>query len=138
MYEHPSKPLPANQLDFERAAMAELCTGLDAVGDIVRKQYMAAGVAERWGSGAGFYTDFDVPNTMERLPRDTPKTFGDAFLEVVGVGRNGGFGLIGCQLHQADGILLCLECYNFGGEWPTDDYVWRDVLTSAGGVEGNA
>jgi hypothetical protein len=138
--QHPSKPLPANQLAFEQAAMEEICSRLGAVGDIVRKQYRAAGVAERWGSGAGFYTDFDVPNTVERLPSITAKTFGDAFFETVGVGGNGGYGLIGCQLHQADGILFCLECYTLGGdgEWPTHEYVWRDVLTSAEGAKGDA
>jgi len=132
--QHPSKPLPANQLAFEQAAMEEICARSGPLGEIIRKQYLAARVTERWGSGAGFYTDYEVEECSDRVRDEVFDQVAIATFEMTGVGRvehetADGYLLMMCQLHVSkEGVLYCLECVNFGGgRWPTDWYVWRDV-----------
>ena len=122
--------------------MAELCFEAGAMGDIIRQQYLAAPVVQRWGSGHGVYTDFEIVEPVTRLPADTPPTFGQAAFEMFGVGHSDydidGYGTMMCHLHQADGIIYCLECCGYHGTWPTDQYIWREYGYSRRGRSGNA
>jgi len=132
--QHPSKPLPANQLAFEQAAMAEICARSGALGEIIRQQYLAAEVTERWGSGAGFYTDYELGEGQAPMPHMIFKDVAIAIFDMIGVGRiedesADGYGAMMCQLNFSDdGRSFGLECVDFGGgRWPTAWYVWRGV-----------
>ncbi len=132
--QRPSKPLPANQLTFEQAAMEQICELSGNLGEIVKRNYQSAKVVERWGSGAGFYTDYEIGPNDVAMPH---RLFGDmaiATFEMMGVGRiedesPDGYVLMMCQLNFSDdGRSFGLECVNFGGgRWPSDRYVWRNV-----------
>ncbi|MGB3501108.1 MAG: hypothetical protein WBA44_05740 [Mesorhizobium sp.] len=120
--------MPNNQAEFERAVMEGLYSSLGEFGEFVRLQYSSATVAERWGSGAGFYTDFVVTEDSPALP--TGANLGlnhyGALLKGVGDGHEiDGYSPVGCQLHFHDGKLACLECYNYGGGWPENHYEFQ-------------
>ena len=128
----PSKSLPVNQLAFEEAALAEICARSGELGDIIGRQFRSAKVEERWGSGAGFYTYYDVDESEVRMPREALHQVAIAKFEMMGIGpveyeTSDGFVLMMCQLHVSrDGLITCLECVNFGGGWPTAWYTWRE------------
>ncbi len=69
---HPDdKPLPSNQIEFEAAILDSVARGNTLVGDIVREQAAAAKITDRYGSGAGCFTDFEVPDSPRLLPAGT-------------------------------------------------------------------
>lgn len=111
--------------------MEQICARSGLIGDIIRKQYAAASVAGRWGSGAEFFTDFAVPIDVVPVPSETQDSIGFAFFDIEGVDGEtartpDGSNLIMCRLECSDsGMISCLECFNFGGGWPTAYYVWR-------------
>lgn len=132
MEQRSSKPLPVNQLAFEQAAMEQICTRSALSGDIIRKQYVAATMVGRWGSGKGLFTDFAVSDGAVPVPTDKRDPTGYAFFDIEGVDSetartHDGCNLVMCQLEFSDGGLIrFIECFNFGGSWPTEFYVWRE------------
>lgn len=128
----PSKILPVNQLAFERWVIEKICSKAGSTGSIVRQQYVQSTVVGRWGSGCGFYTDYQVPDQVKRISDGDFAKLSNVYFEVMGVGTDvsrtvDGFDMIMCNLSAwNDGRISCLECVNFGGDWPTGWYVWRE------------
>lgn len=125
MRERASMPLPTNQLAFEQAVMEEICAQAGVVGDILRQQYRSAVVTDRYGSGAGFFTTYDVPADIVRIPQDKCDASYQTFFEMKGVGdadlrSADGYNLMMCHLCLwNDGRINFLECVSFGGGiWP--------------------
>jgi hypothetical protein len=101
---------------LEEAAMRELLRGDHPGLEIVRRQLQSASVSRRETDSAGFFTYFDVPQEVERLPKRERISFQDVMGSV-----NGGFLNASFSLVIEAGVLTMLEGFpSDGGQWPKE------------------
>jgi hypothetical protein len=106
--------------DIERQAMDYLLRGDHPVLATLREQLAAATVAAREFTGVGFFTRFDVPPTVARLPSARRIVLHDVHAEVSGLQHGAGFALF-----VEGGVLDTLECFIYEDAWPPDAKLLR-------------
>ena len=136
----PSKQLPENQQQFETVLVSIICDENLDLAAIILEQWQAAFGFQRWGSGAGFFTSFEIPSNVKRLPDLNGRVLEAYLLLDVGapmdeeIARILGFvpevaqmNHILTTLHTNGSQIEELECASFAGgsAWPTDVYRWR-------------
>jgi hypothetical protein len=116
-----SKQLPINQAVFEAAVIAAVLATNVELADIISNQLANAKIVERWGSGAGFFVQYEVDSTAHQLPQGAPKTLdcGGFAIDGVEAGQGGG------HFFHEGGYITELECYGFGNGWPDEKYVFK-------------
>jgi hypothetical protein len=100
---------------LEKAVLGMLVDGEAETFKLLRRQYLAARVAERHLTGVGFWTYFSVPAEVARLPGNPSFRFGDVDAEIEGLQHGAGF-----LLQVKDGCIYMLEGYSFDEPWPHD------------------
>jgi len=81
-------------------------------------QARVAQVSKRDYTGCGVYSDFVLPPDSPRfdasisLMEEMPKLHGDHPELVAGAGF-----ILWCK----DGLISCLECFTYDGDWPSDE-----------------
>ncbi len=104
--------------DLERAVM-EAISSADREPTTMRRQIDGATLISRELTGVGFYTTFEVPESLPRLNENRWK------IEDMGHGfayhpeLEGGASFI---LWVKGGRVVCLEGYTNGGDWPRDEH----------------
>ncbi len=86
----------------------------------LRNQAAAASVRLREFTGVGFFTHFEVPADVPRLPFRGRFVLSDVGADVEGTEYGAGF-----VLFVEDGVLDCLEGFTYTGEWPADAQLVR-------------
>jgi hypothetical protein len=130
-----SKKLPINQEVFEQAVLASVVRNNPMISDVLHSQLSSARVIDRWGSGAGFFVDFEISTCVAKLPDETAEPLNgyDILLKGEGLGddfgpwKNVPFGFERAALGQSilfhkGGYVTMLECFTFGIAWPEDEY----------------
>lgn len=102
-----------NMEQLEREVLRMLLAGDDWVLANLRTQLNLAERSRRRKSGVGFFTDFDVPEAVARLPGNPSIRFGDVIAEIEGLQHGAGF-----VLFVSDGVLTVLEGYTYDEPWP--------------------
>jgi hypothetical protein len=100
---------------LEKGVLGMLVDGKAETFQILRKQFLAAHVAERHLTGAGFWTYFSVPDEVTRLPGNPSFRFGDVDADIKGLQNGAGF-----LLQVQNGFIYILEGYSFDEPWPDD------------------
>ena len=120
---------------LEKAVIDMLLEGNDEVLIVLRKQLDACKVRSRELTGVGFFTEFDVPDSMEVSLNVRSFKIGDVFAEIEGVEHGAGF-----ILFVEDGTIAMLEGFTFDGPWPNEIGEFRLSYTGKtrdlGNVEG--
>ena len=101
--------------ELEQAVLTMLLAGDDATLVLLRAQLNAATIVSRKMPGVGFFTDFHVPEVVERT---APKDFviGDVHANLSGLSHGAGF-----LLFIRDDKLSMLEGFCYGeGQWPSE------------------
>jgi hypothetical protein len=98
-----------NQLEQGVLTRLLSCSGADF--DLLRAQVPLIQVRARTHTGAGFYTDLEVPPGTPGIPHCTKGTVGTLDAECEGT-RSG----VGFLLFLRDGLLSQLECFTYAGE----------------------
>lgn len=98
---------------FEHAVMQKLLEEDTPVNRFLREQYKNAQVVSREFSGAGFFTNFRVPENVARVTEPVPYGYGNVACDINGIKSFGGF-----VLFVKNGVMTCLEGYTFYDEWP--------------------
>jgi hypothetical protein len=101
--------------EFETQVMAMLLHGEHAILAALRDQLAVASIAGREFTGVGFFTRFDVPPTVARLPSLRQATIQDVRADVAGLQHGAGF-----ILFVDGGVLDTLECYIYEDAWPAN------------------
>jgi hypothetical protein len=142
----PSKQLPENQQQFETVLVSTICDANPDIAAIIFEQWHSAACFERWGSGAGFFTSFQISPNTKRLPDLNGRVLEAHVLLDFGVAMDAeiarihDFDLEAVQMDQVLATLHTngpyieeLECASFGSgsAWPTDVYRWRVFASSA-------
>ncbi len=109
--------------NLEDQVLQMFLRGDDEVLSVLRLQASHAGVSSRQMTGAGFFTNFEIPAEVPRLKTCLTFKLGD----VNGTADSVKHGL-GFLLYVADGALSMLEGYTYDEPWP--DEVHGLVLTS--------
>jgi hypothetical protein len=100
---------------LELTVLSLLLAGDDPVLALLRAQSEAATIASREMTGVGFYTNFVVPESVDRT---VPQNFvlDDVFGTFTGSDTDAGF-----LLFVRNGVVSCLEGFTYGDEgWPTE------------------
>lgn len=95
--------------------MAKLLQGDGAVLEVLRKQYKQAKVVNIEKSGAGFYAQFCVQKSAQKIQDGKIRYFGDVVGEINGLTEGVGF-----VLFIENGKISLLEGYAFSDEWSED------------------
>lgn len=98
--------------EFEKAVMEKIMEKEAAVNSILREQYKHAVVKGRDFTGAGFFTDFDIPQGVFPIIEPVEYDYGDVSVIINGIY---GFGFI---LFIENGFMVCLEGYMWVDVWP--------------------
>lgn len=99
--------------DMEKMAMRTICSQQPAgIAEKLLKQFKSASLKSRKMTGVGFFTYFQVPETIEPV-RPTENPFGNAEMEVGGLKYGCGF-----ILFLKDDYIDFLECYTYVEPWP--------------------
>jgi hypothetical protein len=111
-----------NLTALEDQVLEMLLRGEDETLSVLRQQAKQMQVSSRKMTGAGFYTEFEVPSEASRVPGRPTFKLGD----VNGTADNvkHGFGFL---LYVKDGVVSMLEGYTYDDPWP--DEVRGLVLT---------
>jgi hypothetical protein len=104
--------MEVSQEEFERSIMTLLLQGDHPILTILQQQYASAKVESREFSGVGFFTEFEVSETV---PLVEPPNFAAGNVDIQLQNLPNG---AGCVLFIRDGKLACLECYTFSEPWP--------------------
>lgn len=100
-------------LKLVREVMKMLLAGNSAELEILRSQYDQSSIKSVELTGAGFYIDFDIPGSVQRLDKRCHMYIGDLGGEVEGL--EAGLGFI---LWIDDGAISSLEGYTYEEEFP--------------------
>jgi hypothetical protein len=132
-------PLPENQIEFEKSVMESVMRKNPTVAHIIAEQYRTATVSDRYGTGAGCYVNFDVPEDAPKLPDETEYPLSGELYVIDGLPNvvndkdgnllqpdNSNSVLCGAfVIHNQRGLITYLDCHTYGsGLWPTDQYVY--------------
>jgi hypothetical protein len=103
--------------ELEQTALSMLLAGDDPMLDLLRTQFSIATIVSREMTGVGFFTNFVVPESVERTE---PKNFviGDVHADMRGLAY--GAGLL---LFVRDGCPRMLEGFTYEGAWPSEPYI---------------
>jgi hypothetical protein len=103
--------------EVERAVLSLLLQGADPVLVGLRAQWAATSVTQRELSGVGFFTHFDVPESVRKV---TPPDFelSDVYLELEGLEHGAGV-----VLFVRGGVIDVLEGFTFDEPWPDQPIV---------------
>jgi hypothetical protein len=101
-------------IPLEQAVMRMLLDGDDPVLRALSEQFSLASVKSRRLTGAGFYLDFQIPDSSHRLGNRN-MTFDDVMAEIEGLQHGAGF-----VLFVRDGVIETLEGYSYDELWPTN------------------
>lgn len=101
--------------EIETQIMAMLLHGKHTILATLRDQLAIASVAGREFTGVGFFTRFDVPPIVGRLPSLRRATIQDVRADVAGLQHGAGF-----ILFVDEGVLDTLECYIYEDAWPAN------------------
>ncbi len=104
--------MEVSQEKLEQELMKLLLQGDHPVLDVLRKQYTVAKIASREFSGVGFFTKFEVSETV---PLVEPLNFAAGH---VGVQLEKVPNGMGCVLFVRNGKLAFLEGYTYTDLWP--------------------
>lgn len=102
-------------LPLERQVMDMLLDGESEALSILREQLEVASVAKRTMTGAGFYTEFEIPAGVRSVSGNPKAMFGDVEAELEGLNLGAGF-----LLYVMDGNLHMLEGYSYEESWPKE------------------
>jgi hypothetical protein len=99
--------------ELEQTVLQLLLAGDDPILALLRAQLDAATITSREMTGVGFFTNFDIPESVERT---SPENFelSDVHAYIEGVAHGAGF-----ILFIRQGALSCVEGYTYGDDsWP--------------------
>lgn len=100
--------------ELEKSVLDKLLAGDDPALSCLRAQRQQMHVAKREYSGVGFFTEFEHPPDVLRLPISKSIRFGDVFADIDGLEHGAGF-----LLFIDDGLISMLEGYTNSNEpWP--------------------
>lgn len=105
--------------DFERLVLEELLARDEPRGEVLRQQCAAATVSQREFSGVGFFTSFQLPESVAKLP-DAASFPLAVDAELDGVEDGAGF-----ILFIRGGVIDFLEGYVNTGAWPDEPFIKR-------------
>lgn len=105
--------------ELERRVMEMLLAGDHPILGILRAQFDRAKVVRREFSGVGFFTHFEIPSDVARLPGQRSFELGDVHADMPGLAAPVGF-----ILFIRDGAIDFLEGYTYG------DDVWPEEITT--------
>ncbi len=121
----PSKPKPQveppgwnlQMAEVEQRTLAMLLAGDDPMLTLLRAQLNAAVIESRELTGVGFFTNFVVPECVERTE---PKGFviSDVHADLRGLAHG-----VGLPLFVRAGCLSTLEGFTYEGLWPSEPYI---------------
>jgi hypothetical protein len=105
---------------LEKAVLEVLVDGKAETFQLLRKQYLAARVAERHLTGVGFWTYFSIPDDVAKFPGNQSFRFGDVSADIKGLENGAGF-----LIQVKDGYIYMLEGYSFDEPWPDDTNTFK-------------
>jgi hypothetical protein len=109
---------------FEYQAIAALA-GIDPEREILLAQLAVAEAVSRDYTGVGLYVDISVPATAPKV--DSTRWMiqdmlrGHAEHPALAAGA-------GMIVWLRDGVIRCLECYTYEGDWPDDESLFRVMI----------
>jgi hypothetical protein len=103
-----------NMEQLEKQVLQMLLEGDEPTLETLRNQFQQAKRICREMSGTGFFTYFELPKDVKRLPKNVTLRFGDVIAEIEGLKHGAGF-----VLFVDDGLLTMLEGYSYDEEWPS-------------------
>ena len=103
--------------EFEKQVMAGLLAGDDPLLASLREQYAAATVRGREVTPTGIITRFDVPSTVAPIARKL------LHLDDLQVELEGATTPADTSVHVHNGRLQSLECFVYGGAFPTEPVI---------------
>ena len=98
---------------FEKRMLEKILAGGDEVLEILREQYKGAVVTERWFSGVGFFSTFQVNEKTPKLSNHCSIQLTDFHARCDELAHGMGF-----VLFIRDGIIATLEGFTFDEKWP--------------------
>jgi hypothetical protein len=101
--------------DLERAVVAMLLAGDGHTLKVLRDQFAVSRILKRDVTGVGFFTYFDVPADVPRVPAADSAQIDDVAATIEGLQHGAGF-----VLFLRNGALYMLEGYTFDEPWPSD------------------
>ena len=111
----PASEIPEKQVKMVHDLTSLLLDGEHSTLEVLRTQLAESTVTRLEWTGAGFFADFLIPETLP-LSEPGDLTGGSAFLTVEGLPHGAG-----CVLFVRNGVLDMLEGYTYGdGEWAED------------------
>jgi hypothetical protein len=104
---------------LENAVIEMLLRGDDPVLKTLSMQLRASHVTSRRYTGAGFFTNFTVPDDVAQVPGKDSFAFGDVIAEIASLQHGAGF-----LLFVKGGKLSILEGFSYDEPWPahTEDF----------------
>lgn len=99
--------------EFESAVLDMLLRGDEPVLTALAAQLRECTVESRRYTGAGFFTDFVVPDYIPRVPGKDSFAFGDVVAEIAGLENGAGF-----LLFVKNGRIAFLEGFSYDEPWP--------------------
>jgi hypothetical protein len=101
---------------LEGTILQFLLAGDDDTLRMLRSQLDAATFLSRKFTGVGFFTDFEIPTSIERVGKRQNFEIADVFARISGLVNDAGF-----ILFIREGVISFLEGFTFGDEqWPTN------------------
>lgn len=98
---------------FEKQIMEKILAGADEGLEIMREQYKGAVVTERWFSGVGFFSTFQVNEKSPKLSSHCSTQLTDVHAQCDELAHGMGF-----VLFIKDGMIDFLEGSTYDEKWP--------------------
>lgn len=111
--------------ELERRVMEMLLAGDHPMLETLRQQFQHANVAKREYTGVGFFTHFEVPADVRRLPNNRSFELRDVF----GASPDGPQREFGFILFIRDGVIDFLEGFTFYDRFPQPETVDANKIT---------
>ncbi len=98
---------------FEKRVMEKILAGNDEVLEILRDQNKGAVVTERWFSGVGFFSTFQVDEKTSKVKGHCSIQLTDVHAQCDELAHGMGF-----VLFIRDGIIATFEGFTYDEKWP--------------------
>ena len=98
---------------LETAVLQMLLRGDEPVLESLRNQLRESTMTARRDTGAGFFTDFSVPDQVPRAPAKDSFVLGDVVGEIDGLENGAGF-----LLFIRNGKIAFLDGFSYNEPWP--------------------